>query len=790
MPSRRTNQRYLLWLALGTTLMAAAMAVLLVLQATQQQAIRKSSDLRSDSITALAFQLEREFLRLRQVLEVHAVSEAPRALNDLRLRSDIFASRFQLMHDTPSTTALHERREYVETMPKLEALIAQMDQMLAAPGTRPRQEFQQLLGSFNELGPDVQEMTMAANRHVASLLEEQESTMLAQGGQITALIVAQLVILLAAGAALARRQYRQERERLALQQLTERLQTANAAAEQANRGKSQFLANMSHELRTPFNGVLGMLTLLERTRLDASQREYVYTARNSADHLLALLNDILDVSAMEAGKMSIHPVPTHLPAVMEGVERLMRPVAEQKGLRFVIDLAEGLPSWVEADGTRLKQIVLNLVTNAIKFSDKGTVSVKMGRHDNGELCHGSVYVFRLEVVDEGIGMDQATLARLFERFTQGDASTSRRFGGTGLGLEISRNLARRMGGDIQARSTLGKGSTFVVTLPLSLAPPPKARALPGPSEEASSQPEISGLDILVADDQMVNRKYMGALLTSMGHAPRFAENGEQACAEVQKKRPHLVLMDLHMPVMDGFEATRKLRRSPEFTDLAIVALTADVFAQTRERATEAGMSAFVAKPVSVDTIQSLLTEMFRAPEGERVLPPPEASAKERPLTAETAPLQPPSQPAKRPARRRFKSGDVTAHIDMAMVGEVCVGVTVQGYRSLLQGYFSDESGSLDALLRALSGSDQEALRAAAHGFKGASANLGFAKLAALAFQFEKSEYLPEIDNRAHLLEAWDMTHALCLRMGLTDVAAIQERHRHVPKASSQQGPLP
>ena len=520
MPARRNNRRYLLWLALGTTFMAAAMAVLLALQVTQQQSIRKSSDLRSDSITALAFQLEREFLRLRQALELHAQSEVPKPLKELRLRSDIFASRFQVMHDTPSTTALHEQRAYMETMPRLEALVTRIDQLLGSDKAPSQNEFQQLVEEFNGLGPDVQELTMAANRHVSTLLEEQESTMLTQSGHIMVLIVAQLVILLLAAAALAWRQYRQEKERQALQRLTESLQAANAAAEEANRGKSQFLANMSHELRTPFNGVLGMLTLLERTRLDSSQREYVHTARHSADHLLSLLNDILDVSAMEAGKMSIHPVPVHLPPLLEGIEKLMRPLAQQKGLGFAMELTNDLPSWVEADGTRLRQIFLNLVTNAIKFSDAGTVIVRVGKDETAAPDQANTYPLRLDVVDEGIGMDHATLTKLFERFTQGDASTSRRFGGTGLGLEISRNLARRMGGDIKAHSVLGQGSTFTVTLPLALAAPPKLPVSLGqPHTPAASSAELAGLDILVADDQMVNRKYMGALLSSMGNVP-------------------------------------------------------------------------------------------------------------------------------------------------------------------------------------------------------------------------------------------------------------------------------
>lgn len=330
MPGARDTQRYLLWLALGTVVMAAAMAVLLVLQFTQQQAIHKSADLRSDSITALSFQLEREFLRLRHVIDVNAHSQGPVDIDALRLRSDVFASRFQLLKDAPSASALQERSEYKSAMPRLEALIAQIDHAMLAPAVPTRSQLQELVQGFNTLGADVQDLTMVATRRTAELLEQQESTMLAQSRQIMALILAQLVLLLTAAAALAWRQRRLEQEKRAMQQLTHSLQEANLAAEAANRGKSQFLANMSHELRTPFNGVLGMLNLLERTALSGLQQEYVNTARGSADHLLSLLNDILDVSAMETGKMGIHPVPMDLQAMLASIEQLMRPVAQQK----------------------------------------------------------------------------------------------------------------------------------------------------------------------------------------------------------------------------------------------------------------------------------------------------------------------------------------------------------------------------------------------------------------------------------------------------------------------------
>lgn len=348
-----------------------------------------------------------------------------------------------------------------------------------------------------------------------------------------------------------------------------------------------------------------------------------------------------------------------------------------------------------------------------------------------------------------------------------------------------------MGGDITVQSAEGQGSTFTVTLPLQEATPPNAANQPS-ELPTPLQPELTGLDVLVADDQMVNRKYMGALLISMGHHPRFAENGEQACLEIQKKPPDLVLMDLHMPIMDGFQATQQIRQWPQFTKVPIVALTADVFAETRQRASDVGMNAFISKPVSVDTIQSLLADMFSANEKSAPATAPVADLQEAPC-APTASAEPeaPKPAAQRAPRRRFRSGDVTAHINMPMVGEVCIGVNVQGYRSLLQGYFSDESGSLDALLQALQEGEPESLHAAAHGFKGASANLGFQKLADLAFELEKHEENGISLREAHtqLLTAWEMTHALCLRMGLTDVENVLDRHRS-PPATTDKTPAP
>lgn len=760
---------YLLWVALGTALMAMAMAYLLALQVTQQRAIQKSASLRTDSITALVFQLEREFLRLRAALERTASDLSNmEALEAAKRRQDIFVSRIQLLQDTPSSADLAKRAEYTKVMPALQLLVEKVDFVLAMQPHPAQHELHVVMDDMEGMAQDILALSMSANSHISGLIEEQENTLLFQGKQVVALIVGQMALLLIAAVTLVMRHRRQEQERMAMEALTASLQEATLIAESANRGKSQFLANMSHELRTPFNGVLGMLTLLEGTPLSNEQNEYVGTARQSASHLLTLLNDILDVSALEAGKMNIHPIPVALPQVLDDIQRLMAPVAHQKSLTFRLESATDLPAWIEADVTRVKQIILNLVTNAIKFSESGIVHLQATAQ---KAADGTTLI--VAVKDQGIGMDEATLARLFQRFSQGDGSTSRRFGGSGLGLEISRNLARLMGGDITVHSALGQGSTFTLQLPLTIIDtPPTAERMQQAMEYRPNH--VQGLDILVAEDQPVNRKYMEGLLRRMGHRVRFAENGAQAVQAVDQAPPDLVFMDLHMPVMDGLDATRAIRASHGLGNpVRIVALTADAFLETQQKAADAGTDGFISKPASADAIQQMLTQLF----GERGAPA--APEPVSPLTP-VAPLssssvsQPTSEPLPpRPKRRRFRPGDLTQHLNMAQVGEVCIGVTLTSYRELANSFLSDESATLLDLLEALRCIDTSTLRGKAHAFKGAAASLGFQALAerAQAIEHEGERYTAINAQKAlsDLHDLWDMAHALAYRMGLTDV---------------------
>jgi signal transduction histidine kinase/ActR/RegA family two-component response regulator len=611
MAGRTNNQRFLLWLALGTAAMALAVASLLVFELAQKRAIDQSNALRSDSLTALAFQFEREFLRTRQALGETLTGSDPSALDALSLRYDIFLSRLTLLRDSPSVNLLMPRAEYRKVIPILEHLVADMDLAMAS---RPvnRSALQHILDELNGLGADVQALTLAANSEVAHLLENQVDTMRRQNELIVWLTVAQLVLLLVASGSLVLRHKRMEAERIALEKMTEALRDAHFRAEAANRGKSQFLANMSHELRTPFNGLMGMLGLLENTDLTAQQSDYIRTAQGSASHLLTLLNDILDLSALETGKLTLKPSGVEPQRLLSDVNALMQPLARSKGLEFQMHLPSLQLPRVLADETRVKQILFNLISNAIKFTAAGSVTLAVTERSRSD----GLLKIGFEISDTGIGMDAKVLSQLFQRFYQVEDGSTRRFGGTGLGLEISQSLAGLMQGEITVVSAVGVGSTFTLSLCLPLdtsqvsaAAVPVSVPLEPPRSEPASQTvaAVQSTHVLVVEDHPVNQKLVGVLLGRMGCRIEFCENGQLAVDRVQGQRFDLILMDVNMPVMDGLTATRLIRALPtSVAQTPIVVFTADVMNEAREHALAAGADDFITKPVNVEQLRAIV----------------------------------------------------------------------------------------------------------------------------------------------------------------------------------------
>lgn len=380
----------------------------------------------------------------------------------------------------------------------------------------------------------------------------------------------------------------------------ERLRLATASAEAGSRAKTTFLAAMSHELRTPLNGVLGLTDVLLTRSHDAETRDLLETIRRSGDALLALLNDILDLSKIEAGHMSIEPTPFVLPELLEGVRELYVSRAIEKDLYLDLRIDPSTPARLLADPFRLRQVVLNLVSNALKFTSQGGVAVSASYRAG---------LLTLSVTDTGMGMPSDVCAHLFEPFYQAESGERRKVGGTGLGLAISRKLARAMGGDIVVSSDVGVGSTFTVTIAAAVAPALPAVAAPTAVAPTSPLPRR----VLLVEDNVVNQKVARLMLERLGIATVVAYNGAEALARLAVERVDLVLMDCHMPLMDGFEATRRIRALGDArSELPIVALTAALFDDERRAIRESGMDAVVPKPIQAALLRKAMGEVMVA----------------------------------------------------------------------------------------------------------------------------------------------------------------------------------
>ncbi len=697
------------WLGfVGIGLLVALLAVVLV-QARQYSLLRQAFDRSGDFGVLNLFEAETEYLRLREQWRTAADERVALDGAALRGRYARWIDRVALLRSEQTRQLLHSEPAYQRTLQQVEAFVAEADHVFGAlaPGVPDRAFVTAQRPALEALGTPLHELTLGIARRLTAQQAQRADAVREQNHLGIGLSIFLSVLTLAFGA-IALRQLRQLHERrLVLEDLAHSLREARRQAETASDAKSAFLANMSHEIRTPFHGLMGMLSLLRETGLSPKQIDYLRTATESADHLLALLNDILDMSQLESGRMTLAPAPVELRTLLRDVEALMRPQAMAKALALHIDADPTVPERVMLDPTRVKQVVFNLLANAIKFSDHGAVvlDVRCGHDARGEPT------LMFIVTDTGVGMDEHTLKQLFSRFMQGDSSRSRRHGGTGLGLEISRNLARLMGGDIAVRSKQGEGSAFSFHMPLQ----PVAEALARPGADVDAGPALGRpLQVLVAEDHPVNRQYMAALLESLGHVAHFTANGQEAVQAARSRRFDLVLMDLHMPVMDGVAATRAIRALPEAgpSTLPIVALTADGFDETRERCLVAGMNDFLTKPVSPQKLATLLRRLF----GSSATPvPPLAHGGAVTELALAAPR----------------------HSTPPLLDEGAIAMSLQamsGARlaAMIDTFLDQGPDTVMRLRAAVRDAQPLELRVNAHAAKGAALNLGLAGLAATA----------------------------------------------------------
>jgi two-component system, sensor histidine kinase len=367
--------------------------------------------------------------------------------------------------------------------------------------------------------------------------------------------------------------------------IEEQLREAREIAEKSLKARQIFLANVSHEIRTPIHAISGMATILQETALGEAQKNYVEAIRTSAEGLTVIINDLLDISRMESGKFRLEHIPFHLPELIARVTESLAHRAQEKGILLSSISSPDLPEWLEGDPTRLRQIILNLLTNAIKFTAEGTATLSVSRVSS----QGPGALIRFEVSDTGVGIEQHKLAEIFEQFVQEDDSVARKFGGTGLGLSISKTLVEMMGGELKAESSKGIGSRFWFEVEFELS------AEPGATKQDSHTFDYSGMRVLVVDDNEINRFLATTILTRWNAEVHEAEDGVQALEKVAAHHYDMVLLDIQMPRMDGVQVIRKIRAELSET-LPVIALSANATMAEKSACIEEGMTDYLTKP--------------------------------------------------------------------------------------------------------------------------------------------------------------------------------------------------
>ncbi|MBI5259942.1 MAG: response regulator [Burkholderiales bacterium] len=700
-PPDALPQRLTPWFGVTGLLLLATLLAAAFVQVRQYALLNLTVQNQDDYLVLSLYQLETEYLRLREQWrqDLDTAAEQPAAL---QLRYDIFLSRVGLLRTERARRLLARVPNAPQVLRQIDSFASRADLFLSNEPRGPLspQAARALLDVLVTLGEPIHELLLEASHQVASQVSARQDQV-RQHNEIGLGLTGFLSAMVLVFALIALRQMRKlEQRRQHLEALADQLRDARIEAESASSAKSDFLADMSHELRTPLHGLLGMLALLESAPRDPMAGQWLRTADDSATHLLRLLDDILDLSKLESGALALQPQTLRLRALVDEVQALMQPQAQAKQLSFETRYDETLPEHVRLDPTRVRQILFNLLTNAIKFSESGGVVLRCSKVTGPE----GAPQLEFDVSDTGIGMDPATLSRLFQRFARADDPRARRLGGTGLGLAISRNLARLMGGEIVVRSTPGSGSVFSFRCALV----PAAAPVPQPDAAAAAPGTQRSLRVLVAEDHPVNRMYLSALLERLGHQGHAVVNGLEAVQALREQAFDLVMMDVHMPVMDGVAASEAIRALPgAAAQVRIVALTADVFADTRERCLRAGIDEVITKPVGLPALTALLARQFGA--GAAISTAAEGTG---------------SPPSALPPEDQL--------IDRATLGEVAELMGGGRSGSLYASFFEQADDTARRMREAMRDADIEALQRAAHAVKGAALNLGLPALAQAA----------------------------------------------------------
>lgn len=671
------------------------------------------------------YQLDREARALDYSLaELRRSDVAGRApLDELTLRYDILYSRAKLVRESRFSTYFSADREIEASLSDIERQVYGLQPIFdgVVNGANPTDsELEAIDQQLAALSKKTEQLLVLTNARVSDERTEIRGMVL-DLERTSAIMLGLLMISVIFLVVTLRRQLKSVRlAGLRLEGMARELSEAYDAADAGNRAKSQFMATMGHEIRTPLNAILGMAELLEYAELPDDAASSVKTIRSSGEALLEVINEILDFSKIEHGKLELEERAVDISSLADNTISIIRGRAEDHGNAIILDIPDSLHAlYVRTDPTRLRQVMLNLLSNAVKFTQNGTVTLRLR-----EFYRGSALMLRFEVEDTGIGIDEAGLERLFKPFSQVDASISRKYGGTGLGLTICKQIVEKLGGELGMSSTVGVGSIFWFELPVMAAGKEDVRHQPGLHDVSANFPQLR---ILLVEDNQVNRQVATRFLDKLGQTVEIARNGAEAVALTETEAFDLILMDMQMPVMDGIEATRRIIEGGGPSALTpIVAMTANASDDDRRRCLAAGMVGFESKPVTMGRLRSVIisfapTVADTAWETEQAMEIKAFSDLDLSGDLALAGDHPFHQPS-----AGIAGVDETRHFELVEA----LGEDV--YRELIESFFDDAASLLVDLHAALASEKGSDIDRVLHTIKGAAINVGLSDIAGKA----------------------------------------------------------
>ncbi len=689
---------------------AVLLFVLIVLFVDISRQFRFLQDGIRENAVWSVYQLDREARALDYSLaELRRQPPSPALLGELSLRYDILYSRTQLVIESKFGDYFSDDPKVVRLLGDITAQVTGFQAIFdayALGNTPTAAELESLDDALAALSKTTEELLIHTNMQLSADRADARGTIL-ELEKTSAIMLGLLMVSVVFLVVTLRRQLKSVRKAgVELEGMAHRLTEAYEAADAGNRAKSQFMATMGHEIRTPLNAILGMSELLEFSELPEDALSSVKTIRSSGEALLEVINEILDYSKIEHGKLELEERAVDIRALAETTVSIIRGRADDHGNTVVLDIPDSLDAlFVRTDPTRLRQVLLNLLSNAVKFTSKGTVTLRLREF----YRHGKL-MMRFEVEDTGIGIDEAGLAKLFKPFSQVDASISRKYGGTGLGLTICKQIVEKLGGELGMSSTVGVGSIFWFELAVVAVGKDEVRRQATGQDKAP----LPRLRILLVEDNRVNQMVATRFLDRLGQEVVVAGDGAQAVSIAREQAFDVILMDMQMPVMDGIEATRRIIADGGLCSATpIVAMTANASDDDRRRCIEAGMAGFESKPVTMGRLRNVIHSIVSVPENGQDRDMRNDVGLPEPIIIDDVDFPPLA----------------IEGLDEARQSELVDALGEDVFRELVESFFYDASGLIQDLHVALANHDPEKIDRVLHTIKGAAVNVGLNDIA-------------------------------------------------------------